>query len=144
MKQTNEKQTFFILICVLLILLILTGLAYRFRQEINVPKRLQDAKTLLFSSDEIYVKFNIIAGINDQNLRIKFSVPCGSLTQKYDMMKKIPMIKNDMLMAMSRPDVITSVEERDFKKIKKHSLQVINNYSDKKIKKLYVEFFALD
>lgn len=47
-------------------------------------------------------------------------------------------------MTMSRPNVIKSVEERDFKKIKKHSLQVINNYSDKKINKLYVEFFALD
>ena len=144
MTQTNEKRSFFVLICLLLVILTLTGLAYRFRQEINAPQRLQDAKNLLFNSSNIFLKFHIIAGINDQSLRVKFSVPCSSLSQKYDMMKRLPKIKHELLMTMSRPNVIKSVEERDFKKIKKHSLKVINNYSDKKINKLYVEFFALD
>lgn len=144
MKKTNEKRAFFILICLLLTLLISTGLAYKFRSELHISQRLRDAKSLLFDSKEILVRFNVIASIDDQQLRIIFSVPCRSLNQKYDMMKILPVIKHELLMALDRPDVIKYVVKRDFKSLKKQSLQIINNYSDKKIKRLYVEYFSLN
>ena len=144
MEEKSQRHTFFTLIFILVAILTLTSLAYRYREEIEIPRRIMSLKETLFPSDRINVKFQVVAGINGKNLRVKFAVPCGNMKQKYKILKRLPGVKHEMLMSMTRPEVIQSIEERDFGAIKRNSLQVINRYSPEKIDKLYMEFFFLN
>ena len=144
MEKTDEKYTFIILIFTLGLILTITGLAYHYRKEMDITQRVMNVKNQLFPPREISVKFHLLAGIGDKSLRVKYSVPCKNIKQKEYITKRIPRIKHELLMSMSNQAIAQSIEERDFKAIKKNALQVINSYSTEPIKRLYVEFFFLN
>ncbi|MFC1866931.1 hypothetical protein ACFL0H_02180 [Thermodesulfobacteriota bacterium] len=143
-NDMNQKYTFFTLIAILALILMLSGLAYRYKEELHISQRLNTAKEKYLASQEISVKFNVIAGIGEQCLRLGFSLPCRNLVHKNKISKRLPAIKHELLMSMSRPEVAHLIEKRDFGAIKKLALQLINNHSTEKMKKLYVDFFFLN
>jgi flagellar basal body-associated protein FliL len=146
MEKTNEKHSYIILIFLIIFIMVLTGLGYHFRQEINFADRLKGAKNRIVTHQEVCLTFDITASIGDESLRVRYSVPCKSLKQKRNLAKKLPGIKNEMLMVMSSPEMIESLQQRDFKLIKKYSLRTVNYYTDSKdkINNIYVECFFLN
>ena len=144
LKAMNEKHTIYFLAILLVFILTLTGMAYHYRGEIHIPRKLMAVKDRFFSIRGPSVKFDVATSIGDQHLWVKFSAPCINMRHKNQILKRLPKIKHELLMSMSRPEVIQAIEVRDFKSIKKHSLQIINNFSPELINKLYLEFFFLN
>ncbi len=144
MKKTEEKNMAIILLFFLGSILTMTGLAYQYRDEIDLTHKLKYVKERFFTTSGVSVKFHVVANIGDKSLRIKYYVPCKDLKQKYRLLKKLPGIKHEMLMAMSRMELIKSVEGRDFNRIKKYSLQVVNYFTKDKINNIYIDFFFLN
>ena len=144
MRVTNEKIAIFVIIFVLVSILTLTGLAYNYREEIDFSQRIRTIKNRVFAKEEVSLKFNLVAGINEKSLRVKFSIPCENIKQRHCILKRLPIIKHELLMSMSRPEVMRSIEERDFNAMKRGSLRIINSVSNEAINRLYVEFFFLN
>ena len=144
METTHDKSTFWVLMIVMGTIFILTALAYHFRQDLDITRKLKYAKEQFLTQKGLYVKFQVVASIGDKSLRLQFSVPCKSLKQKHELFKKIPGIKHEMLMALSSPEMIQSVEQRNFHDIKENSLRVVNSFTKKTIKRIYVELFFLN
>ncbi|MFC1819828.1 hypothetical protein ACFLZG_01925 [Thermodesulfobacteriota bacterium] len=117
-KEMNQKYIFIFLCFILVMMLTLTGLAYRYREKINISQRLREVKDRFNSSEQIKVTIDIVAGINEKSLRLQFSVPCKDVNQKQYIMKRLPRIRHELLMSVNRPEVLQSMEQRDFKAIK--------------------------
>lgn len=142
--HTHDKSTFWILIIVLGTIFTLTALAYHFRQELDIPHKLRYARDQLLNQEGLYVKFQVAANVGDKSLRLRFSVPCKSMKQKTDLFKKLPGIKHELLMALCDPEMIQSIEQRNFGDIKKNTLRIVNCFTEKAIKQIYVEIFFLN
>lgn len=142
--ERTEQGPFLILLFILLSIIILTCLAYHYRDELKLSQMLEDIKEQLLLPGRISIKFDVHAGIDDQNLNIKFLVPCNDLSEKKRIQKRLPRIRHEMLMTMSRPEVIDAIKHHDFKQIKIYFLDVINNFSNEKIEKIYLELFFIN
>lgn len=138
----NEKKTSFILILFLISVPFVSGLAYKYRHELRISEKISDIKDSLFSSGNIQFKFDLIASVNDKDLRIKFSIPCKTMSEKQHLTRKLYIIKHEMLMSLDNMDNIYSVNKRDFKRIKANCLRVISKYCEVDSDNAYVEFFA--
>ena len=144
MRITSEKIAIFVIVFLLGSILTLTGLAYNYREEIDLSQRIRKIKNRVLEKEEVSLKFNLVAGINEKSLRVKFYIPCKNMKQRHHIFKRLPVIKHELLMSMSRPEVIQSIEERDFNAMKKGSLKIINSVSNEVINRLYLEFFFLN
>ena len=133
MRITSEKIAIFVIVFLLGSILTLTGLAYNYREEIDLSQRIRKIKNRVLEKEEVSLKFNLVAGINEKSLRVKFYIPCKNMKQRHHIFKRLPVIK-----------VIQSIEERDFNAMKKGSLKIINSVSNEVINRLYLEFFFLN
>ena len=115
-------------------------IAYQYREDIHIGKLMFGKEDKLKRSG-IYVRFILSASVDDKTLRLRFLVPCQDLKQRDEMLRKLSMIKNEMLMTLSRPEVVRVVEQRSFSTIKKCMLQAINNHSSESVNTLYLENF---
>ena len=141
MENTNEKNTHLILLIFVPLIIVLISAGYYFRQELNISEMFNNAKERLLTSRQLSVKINLVASIGEKCLRVNYLVPCKNLDQKLELINKLPGIKHEMLMTLYSPEMIEFVEQRNFKKIKKTSLNTINNYSKETLKSIYVECF---
>lgn len=144
MEDYKEKNTVIVIIITLCTILFLTGLAYKYREELNFAQWVIDIKDSLFTSHRIGIKFHIVTDIGDQCLRVKFYIPCKNIREKQDIVEEIIKIKHEMLMSLSRPENIHSIKNRDFSGIKANCLDIINKNSPTLVKKIYLDFFILN
>ncbi len=142
-ENNNEKKTTIVLVLILCVIIFLMGLAYNYREELNLRQRAIDIKNHLFIPRSTGIKFEVTASIEGQILKAKFYIPCNSFQEKQKLTKKIFLIKNEMLMSLSVPENIHAIKKRDFTEIKKNCLGVINKYSSGDINKVYLDFFIL-
>lgn len=144
MKNNNEKKTFIVLMLILCFVLLLTGLAYKYRQELNFKQRAMDVRNLLITSRRIGVKFNVTSDVGDQCVKIQFYVPCKSLKEKQKISKNITIIRHEMLMSLSLPENISLIKKRDFSGIKANCLNIVNKYSPELVNKVYLDLFFIE
>jgi flagellar basal body-associated protein FliL len=144
MKKNNEKKTFIVLMLILCFILLLTGLAYKYRRELNFKQRAIEVKKLLITSRRIGIKFNVTTDVGDQCVKIQFYVPCKSLKEKQKISKSITRIRHEMLMSLSLPENINSIKKRDFSGIKANCLKIVNKYSPELVKKVYLDLFIIE
>lgn len=144
MPSKKENKAALILVIFIVCIPFLLGFAYRFRNELKIDERLMQLKDAIFSNEGIYVRLNLLAGVNNKDLRIVFSIPCKDEKTKQDILDNMTVIKHEMLMSMDDARNKISVEKRDFQRIKANCLAVLNRYAPVDINRVYVEFFALN
>ena len=143
-KKNEDKKTAVIPVIILFCVMILTVLAYQYRDDLNFRERWAGFKNSIFSSHQTGVKFDIMTDIDDQRVGVKFYIPCKSMREKQKLEKKITLIRHELLMSMSVQENIQFMKSRDFAKIKSLCLSIINRFSPAPVKKVYLEFFMLD
>ena len=142
MSGTKDKRAPLIIFVLIVCIPIILGLAYKYRSEINIDQNLTQLKNAFLSSEEMFVKIDLFAGVNNKSLRIIFNVPCKNMKTKRDILDNMTIIKHEMLMSMDNPQNKISIERRDFKRIKANCLAVLKKYAQVDVNKVYVEFFA--
>jgi len=133
----------FIIVVIVAILVGILGFAYNYKDDFDLQLQLNNTKEKLFVIKKMNVKFSVNTSIAKDTLSIKYYVPCSTLEQRTHLVKNLPMIKHGIMIAMNRPKMTTAVHKRDFESIKKYSLKVINDYSIKKVDKIYLDYFSL-
>lgn len=144
MEKRKEKKVAAIFAITVCLFVLFTGLFYYYREELDLRQRVTDIKNNLFSAGSVGLKFHIITDINGQTSRMSFYVPCDNLREKQHLENNISAIKHEMLLSMSVPENVRSVKSRDFNSIKANCLNIVNKYSPKPVKKVYLDFFILN
>ncbi|MFC1890874.1 hypothetical protein ACFLZT_00650 [Thermodesulfobacteriota bacterium] len=139
----GEKRTAIILILIAIIAVGATIFAYNFKDEINLPNKFEDTKDKLFTIKGLNVKFSINTSIAKESLSIRYFIPCSTIEQRIHFLKNLPAIKHSIMMAMSRPRMMTAIQKRNFESIKKYSLKVINKYSIRAVDTVYIDYFSM-
>jgi len=134
----SDKAKFILILFLAGLVLTLAIIGYLYRSEIRIPGTLQGDRNILRLSG-IYVKCTLVADINDQCLRLKWLISCMDMKQKRDVVEKLPRIKHELFMSISRPEVGLAFEQRDFDVMKEHLLMAVNNFTVKPVKKVYIE-----
>lgn len=137
-----EKDDFFVTIFLIGLVLALSATAYYYREEIRTSKISRDkAGRLFYSESRMNVKPTLFANIGTKHLRLKLNIPCKDKEQKDELLRKMPRIKHELLMSMNSKEVELSIEQKNFKAIRKHLLQVFNNHVTEPLEELYFEGF---
>ena len=142
MSGTKDKKAPLIILVLIVCIPIILGLAYKYRSELKIGQNLVQLKKAVLSSDGIFVKIDLFAGVNNKSLRVIFNIPCKDMKTKQDILDNMTIIKHEMLMSMDNPQNKISFEKRDFKRIKANCLAVLQKYAHVDVNKVYVEFFA--
>lgn len=142
MSTKKDNRATFIILIIIICLPFLSGLAYKYRSELKIEQRIVNIRARLVKDNRITVKLNLIAGVNDKDLRVAFSIPCKDIETKQKIIENMAKIKHEMLMSMDDPQNKISIEKRDFKKIKSNCLTILTKYAPVDVSKVYVEFFA--
>ncbi|MBN1849917.1 MAG: hypothetical protein JW932_15190 [Deltaproteobacteria bacterium] len=124
----------------IIICMIISGaiVAYQFRDQIRIERFFYNKQEGAKLSG-IYVRVIVTASINDKTLRLRFLLPCQDIQQRDSLLGKLPVIQHEMIMTLSRPEMVRIIEERRFRAMKKLILETVNNYSERSIQKLYLE-----
>ena len=101
-----------------------------------------EIQNALSNENKIFVKMDLVVGVNDKDLRVIFRIPCENMKEKRKIMENMAAIRHEMLMSYDDSLNKQSIEERDFQKIKSNCLAVLNKYASVDVDKVYVEFFA--
>lgn len=139
-KKGNRAS--FIVIIIIICLPFLSSLAYKYRFEFKIKQRLVNMKNLYLKNDRIVVRLNLVAGVNDRDLRLVFCIPCKDIDTKLKIIEHMAKIQHEMLMSMDDPQNKISIEKRDFKKIKANCITILTKYAAVDVRNVYVEFFA--
>jgi hypothetical protein len=119
------------------------GFAYNYKDGFDLQLQLKNTKEKLFVIKKLNVKFSVNTSIGKDTLSIKYYVPCSTMEQRTSLVKNLPVIKHGIMMVMNRPKMTKAIRKRDFKSIRKKSLKVINDYTIKKVDKIYLDYFSL-
>jgi len=141
MSSKKENKILIIISIVILCMPIVLGLAYKYRSELKADKRFTQIRDALFTGERIEVKIQLIAGINDKDMRVMFNIPCKDLKTKQGILDNMARIKHELLMSMDNAQNKTAIERRDFKRIKSNCLAILKRYSSD-VNEVYVDFFA--
>ena len=120
-------------------------LVYNYRERLNIAQLMTLVKDRFFiqNHQRIHIRLDVSATFDNQGLSITYYIPCESIEQRQQLLNTLPGIKNDLIISLSRPEMVHCIEHRDFKKIKKHFMIIINKYTKKNINKLYMTHFNL-
>ena len=139
----GEKRTTLILIILAVIAVGITIFAYNFKDELGLPDKLSSTKDRLFTIKGLNIKFSVDTSVAKSSLSIKYFVPCSTMEQRTNLLKNLPVIKHNIMMAMNRPRMMLAIQKRDFQSIRKYSLKVINKYLAKDVNKIYLDYFSM-
>ena len=121
----------------------ITGFAYNQNRQLDFSSWVRSAKDSVTKAKGINVSFSLEANVQDDTVSVKYNVPCSSMEQKSDILKNLPIIKNGIMLAINQPKMMMAVEQRDFRFIKKRSLEIINEYAVIDVDKIYIDYFSL-
>ena len=141
----NSKYNMFVIVLVLGTILASIFLVYNYRERLHIAQLMTLAKDRFFvqNHQRLHIKLVVNATVNDQGLSINYYIPCETIEQRQQILNTMPRIKSDLIISFSKPEMAHCIENRDFKRIKKHFITIINKYTDKKINKLYMTYFNL-
>ncbi len=133
------------MVIILGIILASIFLVYNYRERLNIAQLITITKDRFFVQNDrrLYIKLVVNATVDNKGLSINYYIPCQNMKQRQQILKTLPGIKNDLIISFSKPELVHSIERRDFKTIKKHFITIINKYTEKKINKLYLTYFNL-
>ena len=138
----SKKENLFITIFLIGLVMTLIVTLYYYREEIKnlqIPKN--KTAHLFPSKSGMSAKPVLFTNIGTKHLRLKLHIPCNDKEQKNDLIRKMPKIKNELIMSMSGDEMELSIKNKDFNAVRKHLLQVFNNHVTKPLKELYFESF---
>jgi hypothetical protein len=115
-------------------------IAYQYTEDIHIGTLIFGKKDRVKSSG-IYARLILSASIDDKILQLQFLIPCRDIKQRDEVLGKLPVIQNEILMRLSHPEVARVVEQRRFSTIKRYVLQAINIHSSESIHTLYLESY---
>ncbi len=141
----SKKENFFSTIFLIGLVVTLIVTVYCYRDEIKklkIPKN--KAGHLFPSKSGMSAKPVLFTNVGTKHLRLKLHIPCKDRKQKNDLLRKMPKIKNELIMSMSGDEMELSIKNRDFNAVRKHLLQVFNNHVTKPLEELYFESFFFD
>lgn len=118
----------------------LVATIYFFHEEIRIPNLTPHSITQPGEK----VDCVLFSSVGNKNLRILFSIPSKDKRQREVLLKEVPRIRHELLISMDDPDLMSSVENRDFDSIRSHFVRVINNHLDQPIDTIYFEGFYYD
>jgi len=140
LREKDELLYFLIGLAVTLLVTV-----YSYRDEIKKLRIPKNKATHLFPSKSgMSAKPVLFTNIGTKHLRLKLHIPCKDRKQKNDLLRKMPKIKNELIMSMSGDEMELSVKNKDFNAVRKHLLQVFNNHVAKPLEELYFESFFYD
>lgn len=140
-KPVFEKKRVFFYIPAATIVVIATCAVLYHRRDLKIPEfSLQPSGRAV----ENQVGCLLVAKIGDRDLRIGFVMPTEDRHDREALLEKLPVIKHELLMSSDRPELVHSLEQRDFDAIRDHLLNVINRYSSRPVVKLFFESYFFD
>lgn len=86
----------------------------------------------------------IVAKVGERRLRMDLVMAAENRDQRDDLLHKLPAIKHDLLMSASQPDLVPSLELRDFDAIRDHVLRTVNQHTNRPVDQLYFESYSFD
>jgi hypothetical protein len=75
----------------------------------------------------------------DQNLLIKFVVPCADQRQSDEVTSKMVRVKHECLMALYRPDTAEFIRQRNFEALRKVLVRALNGVVNRPVNTIYFE-----
>jgi len=138
----SKKENLFSTIFLIGLMVTLIFTVYYYREEIKKLKIQNNNTGHLFPSKSgMSAKPALFTNIGTKHLRLKLHIPCKDRKQKNDLLRKMPKIKNDLIMSMSGDEMELSIKNKDFNAVRKQLLQVFNNHVTTPLKELYFESF---
>ncbi len=75
----------------------------------------------------------------DQNLLIKFLIPCADQRQWDEVASKMVRVKHECLMALDRPDTREFIRQRNFEALRKVLVRTLNGVVSQQVDTIYFE-----
>jgi hypothetical protein len=75
----------------------------------------------------------------DQNLLIKFLVPCADQRQRDEVTSKMVRVKHECLMALFRPDTAEFIRQRNYEALRKVLVRALNGVMSQPVNTIYFE-----
>lgn len=86
----------------------------------------------------------LVAKVGERHLRMGFVMPAANREDRDDLLQKLPVIKHDLLMSANHPDLVHSLELRDFDAIRNHVLRTVNHHIKRPVDQVFFESYYFD
>jgi len=139
----GQKNTTLILVIIALAAVGITVFAYSFKDTFDLPDTFSRTRDRLLTIEGLSIKFSVNTSIAGNTVSIKYYVPCSTMAQRTNLLKNLPVIKHNILIAMNRPGMMLAMKKRDFDRIRRYSIKVINKYLARDIDTVYLDYFSM-
>jgi flagellar basal body-associated protein FliL len=138
MSQTQRKAGRFA--GLIFLSLLVTASVFLFLAQDRIDIAFFSFKRILETREEVNkAKCVLELSSGDQNLLIRFVIPCADQRQLDEVSSKMVMVKHECLMALYRPDTAEFIRQRNFEALRKVLVRAVNGVVSQQVDTIFFE-----
>lgn len=121
----------------IILILICLSLSFYYRDDFRLS-------TLSVKKFRGQIQCSVYANATEKScMSLSLSIPCSSKEQYNDLNNKLPRLRHELLLSLSRPEVNEIMRKGKLEEAKKHLIQTINQVAKEPVEDLYFDSFSL-
>jgi len=138
MSQTQRKARRFV--GQIFLTLLVTASVFLFLAQDRIDIAFFSFKQVLENREEVNkAKCVLEFSSGDQNLLIKFVIPCADQHQLDEVTSKMVRVKHECLMALYRPDMAEFIRQRNLEALRKVLVRTLNGVVNQQVETIFFE-----
>ena len=148
LEKTDVKITGIMVICIGIVIGLLLFYYYHHKQDLGIKLKplssSSPSKPLEAVKKDSYTRLRLTLATGGRTgLAVNVAIQYDDLDQRSQIYKNIVRIENDFVVKYDQQMLYQLATKKKFSELKKIFLNIINNYVDKPIKKIYFEDFFI-